>query len=279
MESAAMFLNDLHLSATGFCHCMLEQHARCVSPTIYTAGREYLQGDENRWNQVSERYANPHQGTSAFLILEWRESENSSCRYIARIDDAITECKKCGKNVAGQGGEKKIQGHGPLRWLRVTRPVTDNWPPEYQNRRPADRKDVSSTMCQVCDDMARLNSVGICQAITAAAPASQQKTELLRKHPSNGGILLLTSRLLRIKYFGSPRCSGKLGAPNKINGAPAVVKRRCFIMWTVSNWWSSAASGEPRAIHSENSPLTNPASRQNGSRVGKALRIRSQPWQ
>src|SRR6266478_559474 len=125
MESAAMFLNDLHLSATGFCHCMLEQHARCVSPTIYTAGREYLQGDENRWNQVGERYANPHQGASAFLILKRREIENSSCRHIARIDDAITERKKCGKNVAGQGGEKKIQGNGPVR---------DNWPPEQKSR-------------------------------------------------------------------------------------------------------------------------------------------------
>src|SRR5260370_30437555 len=85
----------------------------------------------------------------------------------------------------------------------------------HQNRRPADRKDVSSTMCQVCDDMARSNSIGICQAITAAAPASQQNAELLRKHPSNGGILLPNSRLRRITEFGSPHCTGRIWAPNK----------------------------------------------------------------
>src|SRR5260370_14752984 len=104
-----------------------------------------------------------------------------------------------------------------------------------QKRRPADKKDAFSTMCQVLDDSPNWNRVGIYQAITAAVPASQQKTGLLRKCPSNGGILPQRSRITCVNHFGNPHNNGMAGAPDRINGAPTVINRRCFIMWTVSN--------------------------------------------
>src|ERR1700681_4853355 len=93
-----------------------------------------------------------------------------------------------------------------------------------QNRRPADRKQTSSKMCQVLDDSPNWNRVGICQAITAAVPASQQKPALLRKYPSkdNFGVLLRRSRLRRMIHFGNPHNSGMAGAPNRIRGAPKI---------------------------------------------------------
>src|SRR5207237_9224358 len=99
-----------------------------------------------------------------------------------------------------------------------------------KNRRPADRKHASSTTCQASDDRPKWNKVGICQAITAAVPASQQKTGLLKKCPSNRGVLLRRGRLRRMNHLGSPHSSGRAGAPNRIKGAPTAINRRCFIM-------------------------------------------------
>src|SRR6267378_7931921 len=103
-----------------------------------------------------------------------------------------------------------------------------------QNRRPEERKHASSTMCQVVDDSPNWSSVGIWQAITAAVPVSQQKTGLLRKFPSkdNLGVLLRRSRLRRMIHFGNPHNTGMAGAPHRLKGAPTVINRRCFIMWT-----------------------------------------------
>src|SRR5207253_2230964 len=114
----------------------------------------------------------------------------------------------------GKVARKRYKGMDHWGPLASRLPV---WTIGRQNRRPAMRKDASSTMCQASDDKPNWNSAGTCQAITAAVPASQQKTGLLRKCPSNRGVLR-RSRLRSVKYFGSPHRSGSVGAVNRIKG-------------------------------------------------------------
>src|SRR5438128_11881242 len=105
-----------------------------MSFSLSTAGREDLDGNHKRRDQIGKRYANPHQRAGTFLILQRRQTEDASRRYIAGVNNAATECEKRGKNVTGQGGKKKVQGHGPLGAVGITPPRLDDRAPEHERR-------------------------------------------------------------------------------------------------------------------------------------------------
>src|SRR5947209_19937169 len=105
-----------------------------MSFSLSTAGREDVDGNHNRRDQIGKRYANPHQRAGTFLILQRRQTEDASRRYIAGVNNAATECEKRGKNVTGQGGKKKVQGNGPLGAFGITRPSPNDRSPEQKAR-------------------------------------------------------------------------------------------------------------------------------------------------
>ena len=59
-------------------------------------------------NQVRERYPNPHKGPCALLIPKGSHAEQLSCRSIIGINKPVTKDQERRKNVARQGGKKKI---------------------------------------------------------------------------------------------------------------------------------------------------------------------------
>lgn len=110
------------------------RRAACWLMQLCAMRREYLHGYDNGREQVGNGHRNPHERTCTLLILHRRPIEELRRRQIRRVHNPAAEYKKCGKNVARQGREKKIQRHGPTRPVARTRHGLDDGPPKQESR-------------------------------------------------------------------------------------------------------------------------------------------------
>src|SRR2546426_1894493 len=125
-------LDDLRFCATQFgCWKFVQDVLRF---SLSTARREDLHGDHHCRDQICKCYADPHQSTGTLLILQRRQTEDASGRYITWVNNAAAKCEKRGKDVTGQRGEEEVHGHGPLRAFGVTRPSPNDRSPEQKAR-------------------------------------------------------------------------------------------------------------------------------------------------
>jgi hypothetical protein len=67
---------------------------RSLDYPLRVRGREHLHGDSDRWNQICERYPNPHQRACAFLVLKGGQTEELRSGKIEWIDKSITKHKE-----------------------------------------------------------------------------------------------------------------------------------------------------------------------------------------
>src|SRR5262245_33568453 len=95
-------------------------------------GREYLHRDDDGWQQIHKRDADPHQGAGRLLVSKCCRVGKWGCTAIVRVHDVITEREVSREHITGQRGEEKVHGDGPARPSRLL-PRLDHRPPEEKS--------------------------------------------------------------------------------------------------------------------------------------------------
>src|SRR5208283_4934154 len=132
MNLAVRFIADsVYLRTTWRTHGCGPRGSNLFSPGRIR-WREYLHGDDDSRNEISEGHPNPHHGAGEFLVPQRRNIEELRARCVCGIDDATAKSEKCRERIARYRGEEQIQGNKPPMPPRDTWPRLDDRPPEKQ---------------------------------------------------------------------------------------------------------------------------------------------------
>jgi hypothetical protein len=91
---------------------------------------EQLDGDDDGRCQINKRPENPHQRSSKDLIFDRGHAEKIGHGGIRRIENAISEAKKCTQCTAGHHSKKQIQWKPPAGPNRLAGERLNHGPPK-----------------------------------------------------------------------------------------------------------------------------------------------------
>ena len=109
----------------------------------------------------------------------------------------------------------------------------------HQNRMPAEKNDICSTICQASERIPSANNAGRCQTRRVIAEKVQQNTGLVIDRANRRrGDRRSARRKTRRPNAGIPIHKTRMGSPKRINAGAMVMSKRCLIIWTVRKLWS-----------------------------------------
>lgn len=144
---------------------------------------------------------------------------------------------------------KRVDHRGPVD------AVGQGWITGHQNRRPAPRNVICSTVCKISKWTQSVNSTGRCHATRVNVETIKHRAGVVTVRVTwcTSGCRDMLPRTLRASR-GITCQNIFIGSPNRSNGGAKVIRSKCLIMWAVSRLWSYTASGEPHAAQIRNRP-------------------------